>query len=55
MTGLLEIRAGKSAFKHITENGLQPNDISYVFGASGAAKWLAIYGLDRAIFGQWLK
>lgn len=25
-----------------------------VFGASGAAKWLTIYGLDRAIFGDWL-
>ncbi len=55
MSGLLEIRAGATAFRKIKENGLAPNDIAYVFGASGAAKWLAIYGLDRAIFGEWFK
>lgn len=54
MTGLLEIRAGESAYQHIQKNGLDAGDIKYIFGASGAAKWLAIYGLDRAIFGEWL-
>jgi len=51
---LLRIRAGQAAFEHIQKHGLSPADISTVFGASGAAKWLAIYGLDRAIFSQWL-
>ncbi|GAA6152934.1 patatin-like phospholipase family protein [Pseudoteredinibacter isoporae] len=51
---LLEIYAGPKAKRHITERGLSPADISTIFGASGAAKWLAIYGLDRAIFEQWL-
>ncbi|MDD9302169.1 MAG: patatin-like phospholipase family protein [Desulfobacter sp.] len=50
----LIIRAGRAARTHIMEKGLVPEDILGVFGASGAAKWLAIYGLDRAIFSQWL-
>ncbi|GAB3093653.1 patatin-like phospholipase family protein [Aestuariicella hydrocarbonica] len=51
---LLTIRAGASAYRQIQRDGLAPEHISSVFGASGAAKWLAIYGLDRAIFSQWL-
>lgn len=50
----LQLFVGRSAHQHILKNGLSPNDISSVFGASGAAKWLTIYGLDRAIFEQWL-
>ena len=55
MTELLEIRAGKTAFSHIREHGLVPDDIRGVTGASGAAKWLSIYGLYRTIFSQWLR
>lgn len=51
---LLQIFAGEKAFEKIQKNGLSPEDVSTVFGASGAAKWLAIYGLDRAIFDSWL-
>lgn len=51
---ILQIQAGKHALAHIREHGLSPDDIKAVFGASGAAKWLAICGLDRAIFGSWL-
>lgn len=51
---LLEIYAGAKAKRHIQEQGLKPQDIQAIFGASGAAKWLAIYGLDRAVFEQWL-
>lgn len=51
---LLDIYAGAKAKRYIESNGLAPNDIATIFGASGAAKWLAIYGLDRAIFEQWL-
>jgi hypothetical protein len=50
----LKILAGHKAYQHIQQNGLSPNDIAAVFGASGAAKWLTIYGLDRAIFEQFL-
>ncbi|MCG8565141.1 MAG: patatin-like phospholipase family protein [Desulfobacterales bacterium] len=46
--------AGKTALEHIRERGLSPEDIALVMGASGAAKWLSIYGLDRIIFDQWL-
>ena len=50
----LKILAGPRAYQHIRKNGLSPEHISAVFGASGAAKWLAIYGLDKAVFSQWL-
>ena len=50
----LKILAGKKALQHIRANGLSPQDVTAVFGASGAAKWLTIYGLDKAIFSQWL-
>jgi hypothetical protein len=50
----LKILAGPKAYTQIKKNGLAPADISAVFGASGAAKWLTIYGLDAAIFSQWL-
>ncbi|UTA46976.1 hypothetical protein L1F30_12470 [Simiduia sp. 21SJ11W-1] len=49
-----ELLAGPAAYHHIQHNGLAPEHIHSVFGASGAAKWLTIYGLDRAIFEQWL-
>ena len=55
MTGKLVIKAGKTAYAHICKNGLEPKDICVVLGASGAAKWLSIYGLDRVIFSTWLK
>jgi hypothetical protein len=51
---LLRILAGATAYRHIKTNGLTQQDISAVFAASGAAKWLTIYGLDRAVFSVWL-
>jgi len=54
LTNKLIIKAGRAAHAHIQENGLAPKDIRAIIGASGAAKWLSIYGLDRAIFSQWL-
>ncbi len=50
----IKILAGASAHQHIQENGLSPQDVSAIFGASGAAKWLTIYDLDKAIFSEWL-
>lgn len=53
MSDNLTILAGRTAYQHIKENGLSPDDIDAMLGASGAAKWLSIYGLDSAIFSQW--
>ena len=53
MSDNLMILAGKTAYRHIQENGLAPDDIDAMLGASGAAKWLAIYGLDSMIFSRW--
>jgi hypothetical protein len=53
MTDDLVIFAGRTAYRHIRKNGLSPNDIDLVLGASGAAKWLVIYGLDAALFSRW--
>lgn len=50
----LQVYAGEKALRHIKHNGLQPKDVGSIIGASGAAKWLAIAGLDRALFSEWL-
>lgn len=50
----LQVLAGPLAYQHIRQQGLQPQDIAAVFGASGAAKWLSIHGLDVAILAHWL-
>jgi len=55
MTDDLVIAAGAKAFDHIQKNGLSPEDIRLVLGASGAAKWLVLYGLDTAIFSDWFR
>ncbi len=51
----LRVLAGKTAYEHIKTNSLSPNDISLILGASGAAKWLVLYGLDTVLFSRWLK
>ncbi len=53
MKGPLLFLAGGAAFRHIRENGLSQSDVRAVFGASGAAKWLILYGLDSFLFSQW--
>jgi predicted acylesterase/phospholipase RssA len=52
--GLLFL-AGENAYAQIMDKGLSPEDVAVCVSASGAAKWLSIYGLDRAVFGDWLK
>lgn len=56
MTGkkYLTWNAGASAKKHIINNGLNVDDIDLLVGASGGPKWLALCGLDRLMFGEWL-
>lgn len=54
MKNSLLFMAGSRAYARIRENGLGPEDIRLVLGASGAAKWLGIHGLDVAVFGNFL-
>ncbi|MCP4115746.1 MAG: patatin-like phospholipase family protein [Desulfobacteraceae bacterium] len=45
--------AGHRAYERIRSQGLSSDDVSMVVGASGAAKWLVLHGLESALFGQW--
>ncbi len=45
----LLLKAGPAALAEIRANGLDPASIRTFAGASGGAKWLVLYGLDRAI------
>lgn len=51
----LRLIAGKTARARIEENGLTPDLVRLVVGASGGPKWLVLRGLDQFIFGDWLK
>jgi len=55
MTQALAIYAGTKAKAHIATNGLQAKDIRVVAGAAGGPKGLLLLGLDKFIFGEWLK
>ncbi|MCO4320496.1 alpha/beta hydrolase [Aliidiomarina quisquiliarum] len=55
MTDLVEVRAGKQAFQHIQEQGLQPDHIQLMLGASGGPKWFVLQGLDNFLFGDYFK
>ena len=47
----LQFSAGPRALAIIRERGLRADDIDVIPAASGGAKWLAIGGLDRYLFG----
>lgn len=51
----LTLRAGPEALALLRERGLRAEDVDVVPGASGGAKWLAIAGLDRFLFGEFLQ
>ena len=51
----LSLRAGPDAVRLLRERGLRAEDVDLVPGASGGAKWLAIAGLDRYLFGSFLQ
>lgn len=55
MTGDLMFLAGFRAYDKISANGLSPDDVAMVVGASGAAKWLVLHGLESALFGLWFR
>lgn len=50
----LRLIAGNTAKKRIEENGLTPELVRMVVGASGGPKWLVLLGLDKFLFGKWL-
>jgi len=47
------IKAGKSARKHIKENGLSPTDISVIPAAAGGPKWIVLHALDKYLTQEW--
>ena len=52
----LRFLAGPSAFRQIRRDGLDPQVITAMVGASGGPKWLGLYHLDRSIvrcFARW--
>ncbi|WP_136809253.1 patatin-like phospholipase family protein [Desulfosediminicola flagellatus] len=53
MSGDLLFLAGHRAYERIRENGLEADDVEMVVGASGAAKWLVLHGLESELFGSW--
>lgn len=55
MTSALTLRAGPRALAILRERGLRREDIDVLPAASGGAKWLAIGGLDRFLFGTFLR
>ncbi len=55
MASSLLLRAGPKALAILRERGLRAEDVDILPGASGGAKWLAIAGLDRYLFGEFLQ
>jgi hypothetical protein len=51
----LTLRAGPDALRLVRERGLRAEDVRVMPAASGGAKWLAIAGLDRWLFGTFLQ
>ena len=55
MTSSLTLCAGPRALAILRERGLRAEDVDVMPGASGGAKWLAIAGLDRYLFGEFFR
>jgi hypothetical protein len=51
---VLTIHAGEGARKRISSDGFNPADVAVIPAAAGGPKGLALIGLDKAIFGDWL-
>ncbi len=51
----LDVLAGPEALVHLRDRGLKAADIAVVPAASGGPKWLVLAGLDRVLFGDFLK
>ena len=55
LTPSLALRAGPRALAILRERGLRAEDVDVLPAASGGAKWLALAGLDRWLFGEFLR
>ena len=53
-TGALQVFAGPAARARLAERGLRAEDVGLIPAAAGGPKGLALNGLDRFIFGDWL-
>jgi hypothetical protein len=51
----LTLLAGRDAYNLIRDRGLRAEDVDVIPAASGGAKWLALAGLDRYLFGEFLQ
>ena len=51
----LTLLAGRDAYDLIHDRGLRAEDVDVIPAASGGAKWLALAGLDRYLFGEFLQ
>ncbi|SET99226.1 patatin-like phospholipase family protein [Stigmatella erecta] len=51
----LTLRAGPEALRRLREHGLRAEDVDVLPGASGGPKWLVLSGLDRVLFGEFLR
>lgn len=51
----LTLVAGRDAYQLIRDRGLRADDVDVMPAASGGAKWLSIAGLDRYLFGEFLR
>ncbi|MFK3864398.1 patatin-like phospholipase family protein [Pseudoalteromonas rhizosphaerae] len=52
---MIDIYAGKTAAKIITEQGFKPDLFNAFLGASGGPKWFTLFGLDKYLFGEFFK
>lgn len=55
MRSNLTLRAGPAALAILRDRGLRPDDVDILPGASGGAKWIALAGLDRYLFGEFFQ
>ncbi|WP_025820758.1 patatin-like phospholipase family protein [Shewanella marina] len=53
--GGLQLLAGSTAIKTITEQGINQADFGVMLAASGGPKWLAVAGLDKYLFSEFFK
>ena len=47
--------AGRRALERIRGEGLSPDSVRVVTGASGGPKWFVLFGLDRALWGEFFR
>lgn len=51
---ILAIRMGAGARRHVESYGMNPADVAMIPAAAGGPKGLALIGIDKVLFGEWL-